>query len=170
LTQTERKTLADHIWDFLTDAVVADHPHFDHAYTVVDDHRRYLTRLERFLYKRGAKQFIPLPAWDPVTRIPPEFRAVRPYDDGSFDKGGVPRPPIANDDPGIALPLSLQPGVICAEATLPDLWQAMLTWHADVHFGVGGTMQDIHTSPAALIFWPWHAFVDNIYWNWEHCP
>jgi hypothetical protein len=46
----------------------------------------------------------------------------------------------------------------------------MLKWHSDLHFGVGGAMKDLHTSPAALIFWPWHAYVDNVYWDWEHCP
>jgi hypothetical protein len=24
-------------------------------------------------------------------------------------------------------------------------------------------------SPAALIFWPWHAYVDNVYQRWELC-
>jgi hypothetical protein len=24
-------------------------------------------------------------------------------------------------------------------------------------------------APAALIFWPWHAYVDNIYRDWEFC-
>jgi hypothetical protein len=56
------------------------------------------------------------------------------------------------------------------QASTPDLWQAMLKWHSDLHFGVGGAMKDLHTSPAALIFWPWHAYVDNVYWDWSIAP
>jgi hypothetical protein len=49
LSSGDRQVLADLISAFLNDAVVDDHPHFDHTFTVVDAHRRYLTRLERFL-------------------------------------------------------------------------------------------------------------------------
>jgi hypothetical protein len=97
---------------------------------------------------------------------------VHEYDDGTMDRSGQGelRSPIQNSSPNIALPAALEPGAVCAQATLPDLWQAMLKWHSDLHFGVGGAMKDLHTSPAALIFWPWHAYVDNVYWDWEHCP
>jgi hypothetical protein len=172
LSSGDRQVLADLISAFLNDAVVDDHPHFDHTFTVVDAHRRYLTRLERFLALAGARQCVPLPAWDPTEPIPPEFRVVHEYDDGTMDRSGQGelRSPIQNSSPNIALPAALEPGAVCAQATLPDLWQAMLKWHSDLHFGVGGAMKDLHTSPAALIFWPWHAYVDNVYWDWEHCP
>ena len=175
LVAGERQALADYISMFLTDAVIDLHPHFDHDYTVVDAHRRYLTRLERFLATNGGKRFIPLPAWNPSEPIPAEFQKVEPYDDGTMDRsaGGsataMLRSPLQNINPNIALPAGLQPPALCNLTTLRDLWLAMLQWHADVHFGVGGAMQDIHVSPSALIFWPWHAYVDNVYWDWEHC-
>ena len=100
-------------------------------------------------------------------------KLVRPYDDGTFGDGRPGRErrrPLDNWSPGVDLPDGLRPGIICGIATLPDLWQAMVPWHAAVHFGVGGAMRDLHTSPAALIFWPWHAYVDNVYYSWEHCP
>ena len=31
-------------------------------------------------------------------------------------------------------------------------------------------MNNPSISPAALIFWPWHAFIDDIYDDWLSCP
>lgn len=39
-------------------------------------------------------------------------------------------------------------------------------YHNRGHNGVGGEMAD-RDSPAVLIFWPWHAWVDEFWFNWE---
>ena len=39
--------------------------------------------------------------------------------------------------------------------------------HNTVHGAVGGVMANPQQSPAAAVFWIWHAYVDEIYWDYE---
>ncbi len=41
--------------------------------------------------------------------------------------------------------------------------------HNNVHDSIGGVMANPQASPAAAIFWIWHAWVDEIYWDYEIC-
>jgi hypothetical protein len=67
------------------------------------------------------------------------------------------------------MPSGLASPAICSYATGTDLVNAVNGWHGSVHTTVGGTMANADISPAAVIFWPWHAFVDNIYARWQDC-
>jgi hypothetical protein len=159
-TPAERRELATAIEAFLTPAVQAAHYRLDHSTRVVDDHRLYLSMLEDYLWVNGlGGNYVPLPFWNPTEAIPDEFRTVVSN-----------AAPLQNFNPGIALPDALRAAALCTIQTLPELWDAMRSWHAAVHGGVGGAMRTIQTNaPAALIFWPWHAYVDNIYTEWELC-
>lgn len=43
-------------------------------------------------------------------------------------------------------------------------------WHNPVHGAMGGAM-GFFTSPSAVIFWIWHAYVDDVWKSWEcNCP
>jgi hypothetical protein len=50
-----------------------------------------------------------------------------------------------------------------------DKMGIMMSWgpHFWVHFHVGGVMRQLHLAPAAPIFWLWHAFIDNIYSEYQ---
>jgi hypothetical protein len=160
-TPQQRQELADAIESFLTEAVFKVHHMLDHDTLVVPDHRRYLSQLEDYLRVNGlGGKYVPLPYWDPTSEsIPREFRKVV--------RG---REPLENFKPEVELPAALRSPRLCDIATLPELWNAMRDWHDSVHAGVGGAMRTIGMeAPAALIFWPWHAYVDNIYRDWEFC-
>jgi hypothetical protein len=160
-TPQQRQELADAIESFLTEAVFQVHHTLDHDTLVVPDHRRYLSQLENYLWVNGlGAKYVPLPFWDPTSEsIPPEFRKVV--------RG---RAPLEDFQPNVKLPATMRSPGLCDIATVPDLWSAMRDWHDSVHAGVGGAMRTIGLeAPAALIFWPWHAYVDNIYLDWELC-
>jgi hypothetical protein len=161
LSASERTELAAAIRGFLAEpGVLTQHFSLDHLTTVVDEHRLYVSMLEDFLWRNGfGPRYVPLPYWDPTQPIPVEFQAV---------VGGFAA--ITDPNPRINLPSELRSPALCALATIQDLWSAMRAWHNAVHAGVGGAMTTLaKNAPAALIFWPWHAYVDNIYLQWELC-
>jgi hypothetical protein len=48
-------------------------------------------------------------------------------------------------------------------------WYLVL-WHNGVHQGLGGTMDGGHmeVAPAAVSFWLFHAYLNNIYSQWQN--
>jgi Common central domain of tyrosinase len=161
----ERSTLANLILSFLNDAVVRNHTTITHSdIHLFTGHRSYIESLERFLIDRGANQFVPLPKWNPATPIPGEFNVVKP------DNGGRARPSLQNLNPNRSMPSQFASPAVCSYTDGNALGNAANPWHGEVHGAVGGTMADFETAPAAPIFWCWHAFVDEIYYDWERCP
>jgi Common central domain of tyrosinase len=94
------------------------------------------------------------------------IRGVRPNDNGST----TGRPPLQNFDPQMPLPQEFRRPDLCDIPTLDALGDDINEWHGDVHIAVGGTMRDPAVSPAAPIFWCWHAFIDDVDLDWETCP
>jgi hypothetical protein len=127
-------------------------------------HRRMIGSLENFLSANGGERFTPLPYWDPDEPIPSEFfYAVKPSDDGTE------RPPLENPGPIAQVPNYFIPPGVCSFKTEPELAAAFMQFHDFIHTNVRGAMATADVSPAAAIFWPWHAFVDLIAANWEQC-
>lgn len=164
LTSAERTQLVSLMLQYITDTVVADHMNIVHSgEQIFIGHRRYVEGMENFLRNNGGGQFVPLPLWNPENPIPPEFNVVKAQDNGSQ------RPALRNLNPGMSLPQQFRTPAVCNFTTGGELGDAINGWHGQVHNAVGGTMADIMTSPAAPIFWCWHAFVDHIYWDWQQC-
>jgi hypothetical protein len=167
LNSADRTTLFDAISRFLTDTVVADHRQITHSGAhLILGHRSYVERLEHFLRSNRLGRFTPLPKWDPAEEIPVEFRGVRPNDNGST----TGRPPLQNFNPQMPLPQQFRRPDLCNIPTLDQLGNDINPWHGDVHVAVGGSMRDPAVSPAAPIFWCWHAFIDDVALDWETCP
>jgi hypothetical protein len=61
----------------------------------------------------------------------------------------------------------LPPGGITSFHSPRELGNALLPWHNGVHHTVGGSMADIRFAAATPIFWCWHAYIDNIFTDWE---
>jgi hypothetical protein len=164
-TPSERQALVNLILQYLTDAVVAAHVTIIHNDVhIFTGHRTYIEELEAFLASQGAQRFVPLPKWDPATPIPSEFNVVKPQDDGT------PRPPLRNLNPNLPMPPQFAAPAVCAIADGNALGNAVnRPWHGDVHIAVGGTMSLFSIASAAPIFWCWHAFVDEIYYDWQRC-
>ena len=159
----ERQALANLILQYLNDAIVATHTTITHSGEhIFTGHRQYIEQLEAFLTAQGGGRFVPLPAWNSATPIPPEFNVVKPQDNGAA------RPALVNLNPNLPVPSEYAPPAVCNFASATDLGNDVSGWHGSVHITIGGTMSQFSIASAAPIFWCWHAFVDEIYWNYQN--
>lgn len=155
LTQADRKDLSKLIQDYVTPAVVQDHVQNGHLIPAnfLSWHRNYLMGLENYLQAKGHTKFVPLPAWDPSTQIPEEFNVPNRGPDRleelnpnvSFENIVANLDNFENEE---------------------ELMDAIEGRHDDVHNRIRGVMQTLR-SPLAPIFWCWHSFVDDIWWEWQ---
>jgi hypothetical protein len=163
LDSSERQQLVDLMLQYITDDVVAQHPTLVHdGELLFIHHRQYIGDMEAFLAANGGEQFVPLPKWDPATPIPSEFNVVK-------DEDPVARPPLENLNPSMPLPPEYRFPVLCDFESGEELGDSINPWHGGVHIAVGGTMRMFDVASAAPIFWCWHAFLDDVYWDWQSC-
>lgn len=192
----EQTTLATLMQQYITADVIEDHCNgtkqmmeLPMPAMIHDDenflpfHRAYLEGMEDFLLIKGHPEFVPLPAWDPGTICPTAFRVVDADAASTACSGTTALPtnwqplsrprflkhPVlagSNNDicdwnPGIG-PSSFeqvlegQPGNIVGSS-----------YHNSVHNNMGGIMTNFR-SPGLLAFWIWHAYVDDI-WKEYQC-
>lgn len=165
LSLVDRQVLADAIAAWVNDDWVRHHDNLSHSGEFfLIAHREMLSHLEEYLLDKGLHRFVPMPTWDPMTPIPEPLRLVKRRDDG------VARTPLANTDPRWPLPPELTAQQLCALADGEAFAAALTPWHDDVHIrGVGGSMNNARSAAACLIFYPWHAYVDELYWSWQRC-
>lgn len=140
--------------------------------------------------------FVPLPKWDPNTCVPTEFQIVDPdcptiVCDPDHPSNTCAR--IHEWCPGVALPSQISLPDICnldMDPIFPDPGMFMdgnpspnglsrnieTPWHDDVHVIMGklttpptsdDAVMSNFRSPAAPIFWLWHAYVDDVWKTWE---
>jgi hypothetical protein len=160
----DRSALVGLMLTYLTDDVVDDHLAIVHSgVDFFTGYRAYVGTMEAWLAGNGGARFVPLPEWIPDNPIPVEFDVVRDTDDGT------PRLPLVNLNPSIHVPTELAPGQLCGFESGDALAQAINSWHGSVHGAVGGAMGEFTQAPAAPIFWCWHAFLDDLYYDWETC-
>jgi hypothetical protein len=163
LPAPERQALVNLILQYLNDAVVAAHTTITHSGEhLFTGHRQYIEQLEAFLAANGGGRFVPLPAWNSANPIPPEFNVVKAEDNGTA------RAPMVNLNPNMPMPAQFAPPAVCNFASGTDLGNAANGWHGSVHSTVGGTFGNFPIASAAPIFWCWHAFVDEIYWDFQN--
>jgi hypothetical protein len=163
LSPRQREDLAAAIKEYADDSVVDAHARTidiyrpGHGEWFLRETRGATRALSAFLTGRG----IVLAAWDPQTPIPPELAIVR------SDAMGRPRPPLVNLNPQMPISRYLPPGGLSSFHSPRELGEALLPWHNAVHHTVGGSMADIRFAAATPIFWCWHAYIDNIFTDWE---
>ena len=139
-------------------------------------HADYLAGLEKFLLDKGYPRFVPLPKYIPAKDNP----IPRPFVEDKSGKLIVNNLNPANLDSWIAAGLQtkdlskfvydirpMKDGKY--DDTIPD--SAVLSdtavWpHNETHNTIGGTMASLR-SPDAPIFWLYHAFIDDIQYDWK---
>jgi hypothetical protein len=134
--------------------------------------------MQNFLSVFGEK-WLPngnLPYWSPTTTIASGFKDIKsdPANCNADTPGctGWIQSPHVNLSPNIPLPSALTSANMCKQLTTPQaLYNVMNPWHGSVHDTVGGQNGTFSSfdSPAAVLFWPWHKYFDDLYLQWEAC-
>ncbi len=133
-------------------------------------HRGFIKKLEDYLLKKpGGECFVPLPKWTPISPIPSEFF----YDGTGTNNNSVTNGTLVNQNPLTSgpnsyyfydlesIPCEISSGILCDFSTLAE------AEHGSVHVNIGGVMGSIGSAAGAAIFYLWHAYVDDLYWNFE---
>ncbi|GEM_PF-1121849 len=126
-------------------------------------HRYYIQEMEHWFLTNGYQQFVPLPTWNPnyTTTVPSMFmdavNAITASQYGSI--GSANATPISNTS-------YLVPNA--CSTTDADVYAAGVenNYHDDIHNDLSGTMGQTYSS-AAAIFWPWHAYVDDLWFCYQ---
>ena len=142
----------------------------------LDWHRYYIDKLEIWLYENGGADFVPLPYWDPEDPIPSEFTGSGSLVDPSVTIGST-GPTLSSVHNGHATNVSSSANLSdvmvdnasdCSTWTNETIFANAVEFgssdnnHNGVHNAVGGVMS-FHYSPSTTIFWPWHAYVDDLW-------
>jgi hypothetical protein len=132
-------------------------------------HRTYIEGLESFLKSKGQAKFVPLPKWIPSDPIPYAF---------TIDKSGKRIIKVSDPKHDWTQFHHSKLSVFKKETregpkdTLPNkliLADTVVVPHNDTHNKIGGKMASM-SSPCVPIFWCYHAFIDDIGWDYEHMP
>ncbi len=160
-------------------------------------HRSLVEEIDEWLKHNGGADFVPLPKWNPGNPIPSEFNVVKgrghyPPDHWThpYPPPGV-RPPLGNPHRGEYSPVPLEPryeySALCDYATLALMAEDLAPnfrlgagyldveggrtwfggWHKAVHDAVGGSMASPSQTAACPLFWCFHAFIDDIWHEWD---
>jgi hypothetical protein len=160
-------------------------------------HRGYIGDFEfwlQFVTSPPHPEFVPLPKWNPANPIPAEFQGFDQQ--ACTDSTQLPPVTSAGNCSGntntaanFPLPCNwVYNGTpttgLCAFADISSVQNQTVSasscdptqtfsgnfegdFHGNVHCNVGGTMCDVTVSPSTLIFFPWHAFVDDVAYAYE---
>lgn len=162
LSAEDRNILARLIQQYATPAVVSEHREamaagvHNSPVGFLYFHRNYIAGLERYLQRQGFEKWVPLPQWNPADPIPEEFNIP---DTGSGR--------LRNLNPNISFSPRFDLPNLASFHSDEELGMALIGPHNRVHRRVGGVMNNLWRAPEAPIFWPWHSFIDDIWWNWQ---
>jgi Common central domain of tyrosinase len=162
LSPGDRTQLAQMIQQYVTPAIVGQHLfpppgiHSDGS-IFLSWHRVYVAGLENFVVQQGHPEWSPLPAWNPAESIPDEFN-IPNQGPGA----------LQNLNPNISFSPEFDPENLGNFENDEELGMELMMspFHNSVHVAVGGVMATFR-SPEAPIFWPWHSFIDDIWWTWQ---
>ncbi len=139
-------------------------------------HRTYIQGLENYLSTNPAySEFVPLPKWNPADAIPNEFRGFDALATAYRQTGNIVNANYSGTPSSQWDRESFNEGSdlndfccgnqgLCNDPSGPftDFRRGLETFHNGVHGDVGGVMTTM-SSPAAAIFWTWHAWIDDVY-------
>ena len=157
LTPETRRELCRRVLDYIASGEdpVGYHRNFGHVHGTPEFlpwHRQFLRRFEEWqrLRLEDPSAFIPLAFWDPADPIPSEF----PYERRANN--------IPSLDLAARLPIERLP-TLDYQTFSAELEQH----HNQVHGAIGGDMTDPRVSPNDPCFWLFHAYIDNVFAQWE---
>ena len=143
----------------------ADNAHFNMIHgkkgaNFVTWHRYYLQEMEHWFLANGYAQFVPLPLWNPSQPMPSEFFSIA---------GLLPEfqnDPLQSASTNANFTPFKAPINCNTWANLDAYANELEKPHNKGHVDIEGTMIT-GRSPAAAIFWPWHAWIDELYYCYQ---
>lgn len=170
LTSSQRTFLASKIHQCVTEGTLDRHSQIGHEFgpQLLEDHRILIWELEKCLVISGAGQFVPIPYWNPGEILPPEARGVKSFP--GRDTPALLRSETWKGEYDASKFGTHTPWDLFWYPTVGEFanW-SFVSWHNGVHGNLGGVMDGNHmpVAPTAIAFWLYHAYLDNIYEQWQ---
>jgi hypothetical protein len=185
LTEPEQVEIADLLAEYLTSEIILDHQlnfglWHGPSSLFIPAHRGYIGGFEIWLINvENRPDLVPLPKWHPANPIPTAFQEV--LTDRCLGAGGTatscadlvntaPNRPLLNT---FVFTDTTGDSGLCAYPDYRTLHEGgsgftslETGYHDGVHVAVNGAMS-FGLSPSALVFFPWHAFIDDVSREWE---
>jgi hypothetical protein len=172
---SRRQRLVNLMRQYITHDVVQEHIiHFDDIHSgeiFFTWHKDYIENMEKFLLNNNGKEFVPLPYYAGVEKVPEEFMIANldliPAD--ALPEDRLP-PQNRGPFPPFRMLPEWQPPRLCQNDSIEDIsFQLAMSWHNNtIHNRIGGVLRRGY-SPAAPIFWCIHAFLVDLYTTWKEC-
>jgi hypothetical protein len=157
LTAATRSELHRRLRDYIHSSEDPVRRHFEQGHVhgtpqFLPWHRQFLEGFERWQRVRLADPgaFVPLAFWDPADSLPSEF---------------------AHEGRNASIPSMPLPDSLAMDRLSSPDYQAFSSiieaYHNAVHDTIGGDMADPRVSPNDTCFWLFHAYLDNVFAEWE---
>lgn len=172
----EQRTLAGLVLNYLNQDPELIRKHLrevDHLEALFSDHRSYIYELEKKLIRDGHTKFVPLPIWEPINTLPPNWEQTANVAEFTFPVLNLenrPRPQIDN---------VLRAERVCVESfpRARDLalrfgrtgLSAPTSYHLKSHAFLAGPFLRMSTAAAGTVFWPYHSLIVDLYDKWQSC-
>jgi hypothetical protein len=192
LPSSDLEELSGYIDEWVSAELVQEH--VDHFFAKNDSggvhttrnflgwHRAHVRKLEHFLMgKPGGGKFVPLPACEPTAPdgtqqpIPAQFGGIASASasivEAELASNNISFPPYL-DTLSPVVPYITGSYDMTANCTISDAGDFSdileITYHGRGHSEAGRAML-VFSSPGCLIFWPWHAQIDELWAEWDDC-
>lgn len=176
-SETDRKDLVKLMLDYIKYDIVRKHidefPDIHEGEVFFTWHRKYLSRMEKFLSQNGRSDFVPLPMWDTTTLIPQEFMVYKHLPEIPKSERKNPQNRGQRVDGSNLKPFSefirpewYPPRICDAKSVNHTSFIGIMTLHSRIHPRIGGIMTR-GWSPCAPIFWCFHSFLVSLYEAWK---
>ncbi|MFN0176036.1 MAG: T9SS type A sorting domain-containing protein [Saprospiraceae bacterium] len=127
-------------------------------------HRDFLKKLEDYLLKQpGGECYVPLPKWHPGLPIPNEFF----WNGTTGTSNSVTNGTLLQDNPPLGNFFSLEFSPCESTISICDFNTLMEAEYGYINANIGGVMGSSLTAAGAAIFYLFHAYIDDLYWNFE---
>jgi hypothetical protein len=173
MSAADRVILRDLILEWITEDLNSDHAAFfcdiHNVNNFLPWHRIHIRELEDFINEANPT-LLPnglLPFYNPANALPEEF--LHQYDD--FVPPFVPtqQNPVMRANPNHPDNFTLCVTANNNAGSFSNRLETM--YHNGGHVAIAGHMASTNWAAASAIFWPWHAWVDEKWFQWEcGCP
>ena len=150
--------ICDNVDQHVDEMVVAHGPQF------LEWHRDYIAGLEDHLSSLGFDLYVPFPMWNPCTTIPSRSLITCPGYTPAMDR--TPEGTIIPCNNNIASGMYDDCANFCNYASYTDFQNQLQFDHNSAHNDLGGIF-DTMESPSVLLFWAYHAYIDQIYARYQ---